>query len=445
MTIQLRHIICFLAGVAEAQINLAIAQERVPLKRGAELGTTDFHSRFGILRHFLSLRLRQQNDTRGDLFGGLTSLTVSSDGTQLLALDKKGYFTKFRAQHGDDGSTLKIGEVALYEMKAANGSSLVDNSTATTKSFGGLAAAGDGHYADGARLYVGGIRSGELVGFPNGVTSSRSEVVDLGRDVGRCPGSTGPGPLQYKDLDEGILLVLCGRPEGGHGTIPIWSYNMVKKQAAEFSVEPVDSFDVVDITELPSGDLLLLMRRRGGDNGLAVKIAYVRWSELSKAISSEGSVPYEMLATIREQDGYDVENMEGIAARQDRESRRVLIYLLSNNNFEKTRATVLWAFEWLPDSDAIAGDAGSSKSWWFSIFTLVMVVLGAIIIVVMMITCCRQAHLSPPLQRLRALSGQRILGRRSAAATYYRGEFSSSDDDDDEFELGVLPGSTRIE
>ncbi|KAF4699414.1 hypothetical protein FOZ62_027178, partial [Perkinsus olseni] len=326
-----------------------------------------------------------------------------------------------------------------------NGSSLVDNSTATTKSFGGLAAAGDGHYADGARLYVGGIRSGELVGFPNGVTSSRSEVVDLGRDVGRCPGSTGPGPLQYKDLDEGILLVLCGRPEGGHGTIPIWSYNMVKKQAAEFSVEPVDSFDVVDITELPSGDLLLLMRRRGGDNGLAVKIAYVRWSELSKAISSEGSVPYEMLATIREQDGYDVENMEGIAARQDRESRRVLIYLLSNNNFEKTRATVLWAFEWLPDSDAIAGDAGSSKSWWFSIFTLVMVVLGAIIIVVMMITCCRQAHLSPPLQRLRALSGQRILGRRSAAATYYRGEFSSSDDDDDEFELGVLPGSTRIE
>ncbi|KAF4675015.1 hypothetical protein FOL46_003183 [Perkinsus olseni] len=185
MTTHLRHFICFLAGVAEAQINLEIMQERVPLKRDAEFGTTDFHSRFGILRHFLSLRLRPQDDTQGDVFGGLTSLTVSSDGTQLVALDKKGYFTKFRVQRGDGGSTLKIGEVALYEMKAANGSSLVDNSTATTKSFGGLAAVGDGHYADGARLYVCGIRSGELVGFPNGVTSSRSEMVDLGSDVGR--------------------------------------------------------------------------------------------------------------------------------------------------------------------------------------------------------------------------------------------------------------------
>ncbi|KAF4660283.1 hypothetical protein FOL47_007224 [Perkinsus chesapeaki] len=399
--------------------------DNIPFSTDGGEVSTEFKSDVGVLRYLSTHHISPKNTAQASIFGGLHSLVISPDGRDLISIGRMRYFVELSThQRLDNPGKLRIERVSLYDMKYTNGSSMAGNTTGWD-SPGGLAVLSD--KAESAFLVA---YNKYLLKFPNGLDSTKSEMIETGR-AGECPTGGPPQGLHVTDEKSEELLVFCDPPNAAAPSFDIYLMNLVNKEFKAFQMERDRDYRVVDIARLPNGDFLVLSRMEPPRTG-AITIDHISQSDIAAAGSSKPTIlGHRRIAKLSSNDGYKIDGMSGIAALEDPTTHRIFIYTLSDNSLDAALSgTVLWVFEWQPSSEKGIGQ--------FSLTILTFFVCG-ILIAIVWYRCCRRAQIPPSLQRLRGASGRRILGRRSAAAEYYRGEFSSSDDDDNEVELATVP------
>jgi len=110
---------------------------------------------------------------------------------------------------------------------------------------------------------------------------------------------------------------------------------------SDLTLTPTGAFKPTDLTVLPSGDVLLLERSASLLGGFAARLSVIPAATIAPGAHLSG----QELAVIRSP--LPVDNFEGVAARAAPD-RSVLIYILSDDNFNAMERTLLLQFRWRP-------------------------------------------------------------------------------------------------
>jgi hypothetical protein len=105
----------------------------------------------------------------------------------------------------------------------------------------------------------------------------------------------------------------------------------------EFSIVAHDAFDISSARFLPNGDLILLERRFQPTSGIAMRLRRIAGGTIAVGARLDGEVLLD--AGMASQ----IDNMEGLAVRQD-ESGRVILTLVSDDNQSILQRTLILEF-----------------------------------------------------------------------------------------------------
>ena len=112
-----------------------------------------------------------------------------------------------------------------------------------------------------------------------------------------------------------------------------------------FGVTPHEPFKPTDMARLPDGDILLLERRYSVLGGVGMQMRRIAGSD----IEANAVVDGEVLVNVGQR--YSIDNMEGLAVRED-ENGDLLIYMISDDNFNPMQRTLLLMFRLSANSGA---------------------------------------------------------------------------------------------
>ena len=140
-------------------------------------------------------------------------------------------------------------------------------------------------------------------------------------------------------LRDGRFLLLSEGGFDGAGDLQGWVGD--GKRWAALTLTPTGAFRPTDLTVLPTGDLLLLERSVSLFGGFAARLSVIPAASVAPGAQLAG----DELAIIR--DPLPVDNFEAVAARAAPDGS-VLIYVLSDDNFNAAERTLLLQFRWRP-------------------------------------------------------------------------------------------------
>ncbi|HSM19870.1 MAG TPA: esterase-like activity of phytase family protein, partial [Hyphomicrobiales bacterium] len=260
-------------------------------------------------------------------FGGLSGLVLSADGGRLTAVTDQGDWVTGRLDYEGRRPT-GLSDVVMTPIEGAPGERLKNKSD---KDAEGLTAVGENAFlvsferrhriARYARNGKGGLGRAAYLRVPMAIADLPS---NRGLEaVGLVPGSDTVAAIAERALDEagnhsGWLI----EPDGG---------------GQRFAISRSDGFDITDLAFLPGGDLVVLERRYGPFLGGAFRLRRVAREDLRPGALIEGRVLFTA------DDGYTVDNMEGLAVHRGKEGETVLT-LVSDDNFSAAQATLLLQF-----------------------------------------------------------------------------------------------------
>ncbi len=104
-----------------------------------------------------------------------------------------------------------------------------------------------------------------------------------------------------------------------------------------FAIEPREPYKPTDMARLPNGDILLLERRFSMLAGVGMQLRRIAADD----IKPDAIVDGEVLVDVGQR--YSIDNMEGIAVREG-ENGDLLVYMISDNNFNALQRTLLLMF-----------------------------------------------------------------------------------------------------
>jgi hypothetical protein len=130
----------------------------------------------------------------------------------------------------------------------------------------------------------------------------------------------------------GEVVAIAERAPRGMDGIPAWIAGV-----GQFSIVPNDDFDISSARFLPNGDLLLLERRLAITSGLAMRLRLIQRATIAVGARVDGKILLE--AGMASQ----IDNMEGLAVRQDA-SGRVILTLVSDDNNSVLQRTLILQF-----------------------------------------------------------------------------------------------------
>ncbi|WP_114391762.1 esterase-like activity of phytase family protein [Oleisolibacter albus] len=260
-------------------------------------------------------------------FGGLSSLRVSPDGTQFVAISDRAQVVRGRLGYGADGRLAAASDLRIAPLPLDR-----ERNGVTSSDSEGLALLG---------AWPG---QGWVVSFERD-----HRLLRYGADLAGAPTRLdGPDGLAGLGFNEGVetltswddgrlLLIVEGEEAGLHRG---WLGRPGGWQPFRYRARP--SFLPVDATRLPDGDLVVLERRASWTGGWGSRIVRVAAADLKRAVAADGVVEGVELGRLGPPGIAD--NFEGIDARALPDGR-VLLYLVSDNNFSGLQRTLLLMFE----------------------------------------------------------------------------------------------------
>ncbi|EER04540.1 hypothetical protein Pmar_PMAR000395, partial [Perkinsus marinus ATCC 50983] len=204
----------------------------------------------------------------------------------------------------------------------------------------------NGRYEGGGKgeLYVSYEGDHRVLRFLEGVGSPRSTNLNVSNLLTNCPSNGGLEAI-LKQRRDGLLLMLCEEPPISSTTdpqdrmvLPGWAYNESSNEVKRFFVESNQSFFPTDFGELNNGDLMILFRsylRFVPNEGNGMRIGYITKPELQEVLAKGETIKPFIIAEIFSRDGYNIDNMEGLAVRGDPRTGRIFVYLVSDNNYNE--------------------------------------------------------------------------------------------------------------
>lgn len=308
----------------------AIGQDGPPSVPVALLEDAASPVRAGDLVWRGTLHLRDANPD----FGGLSSLRVSPDGTQFVAISDRGKRIAGRLSYDRDGGLIGAGDYSINHLLGIDGQPLPPFFNDTE----GLALIGDWP-GDGWAVSM--ERRHSILRYPPALAGSAAVLLEP-------PG--GFAALAFNEGIETLLSLPDGRllaiAEGGDGQGRHRGWVGRSGDWVEFSYQALPPFLPVDAARLADGSILVLERRVGLLGGWGSRILHVNAATLSASLVPGGLMQGREIARL--QPPMATENYEGIDARP-LPGGGVAIYLLSDNNFKPIiQRTLLTMFEWRP-------------------------------------------------------------------------------------------------
>lgn len=259
-------------------------------------------------------------------FGGLSGLVISADGKRLLAVSDRGWWFAARLIHDADGRLVAIADGEIEAMRGAGGTPLGGD----WRDAEDLARLADG------RLAVSFERRHRVVLYWSGAPAPGPvEPLAAPRKLAQAPNNGGIEGLT--ELGPGRLLALTEAFEAGGGRVMGWLLSPAGGAPAELSYATTGAFQPTALASLPGGDVLVLERRYSLLAGAAARLARLAGGAIVPGAVLEGVELARIAAPLT------VDNFEGLAVRRDA-AGRLLVYLLSDDNFNPLQRTLLLMF-----------------------------------------------------------------------------------------------------
>ena len=145
-------------------------------------------------------------------------------------------------------------------------------------------------------------------------------------------------------LSDGRLFLMAEHPTiktkqhfGWIGSAP--KDNLLDFRYITRLIAPPKGYSPTDATELPNGDVLVLLRRFTPTDGVSAKF----WRIKKAMLDSSDTITGEVIATLKPP--LNVDNMEGIAVIDISKDGNPIIAVISDDNFNSFQRTLLMIFE----------------------------------------------------------------------------------------------------
>lgn len=261
-------------------------------------------------------------------FGGLSGLLVSADGTRFLGVSDKGYWITGKLLY-EDGHLTGVKQIEITPMAGLKGQPIEGKTLGDAESL-----IGD---LDG-RVLVSFERQHRIWAYDLSADgfAARPTPVTLPPEVSNIQSNGGlEGIARLKDK-AGTLLVLTEATTDPQGNFKGWLIRPGGSFA--LSLKAMEPFKLTDLAVLPSGDVLTLERRFTLLGGPGFQIRRIGGATLQPGAILDGPV----LANAGLP--WSVDNMEGLDVRVTQEGK-ILLYIVSDDNFNPLQRTLLMMFE----------------------------------------------------------------------------------------------------
>lgn len=318
-----------LATPAFAQTRLApvitpMTVEARPIRalRPAEPGQT----KYGALEFRGGLALTSPSP----LFGGLSGLRLSADGTQFLTVSDHGRWFSGRIVYRD-GRPEALADIRSAPALGGNGRAVAGRGWYDTESIA----------SDGDIVWLGIERVHQVVrfDFSRGGILARGEAIALPPAIAQLPNNESLEGLVAVPKDAprlgGALIAFSERGLNEAGDI--LAFIVGGRVPGTFAVKRRDRYDISDAAILPGGDVLLLERRVSILRGWMSRIRRIPLASIAPGAVVDGKVLFEA------ESGSEIDNMEGLAVHRNAAGETILT-LVSDDNFSVLQRTLLLQF-----------------------------------------------------------------------------------------------------
>lgn len=270
-------------------------------------------------------------------FGGWSGLSVSADGSRLLAISDEGRWLSGRLLYDERGRVYGVADAHMAPMLGLDGKPV-----SGTKQLGdaeGLAVDGDDPLA--SQAYVSFERAHRIWKYDiaNHALAAKPLQLLTQRRLGRLALNGGIEALAWhparQGKDDAGLVAITEDTLDPRGNIR--AFLAEGRAFQRFEVKPRAPYKPTDLARLPNGDYLLLERRFSILGGVGMEIRYLKSDGLTPGSLVDGPVLIEVGQS------YSIDNMEGISARSDGKGGAWL-YLISDDNFNPVQRTLLLMF-----------------------------------------------------------------------------------------------------
>lgn len=255
-------------------------------------------------------------------FGGFSALAVSADGQRLIAISDKGRRLDAKILYTPEGDLAGLAEADLGSLAGEDGRPL---SLPSERDAEGMAVGPAGE------VIVSFERDHRFLRYRPG--QAIPERIPEPEELKFAPGNGGVEGIAF--LKDGRLLAIAEDLKRGNRAVG-WVSDDVSWSSLTYALD--DGFSVSDLAALPSGDVLALERRYTLRLATAVRVRRIP----AAAVVPGADLNPELIAELRPP--LTMDNMEGLAARQDA-AGRTLVYMISDDNFTFLQKTLLLMFE----------------------------------------------------------------------------------------------------
>jgi hypothetical protein len=260
-------------------------------------------------------------------FGGLSGLTISADGRQMLAVSDHGFWFSGRIQTNGRGWLIGVDAPALDPILNEHGAPVE----------GAWRDAEAVEYGSGSSFIVSFERRHRLWRYDDLSTNraARAKPIEVPRNLAKAPKNGGIEALAV--MTDGRLLALSEDMDVDGGDKMGWILHLQGAGHSTVSYRPGSNFKPTDMAALPNGDVLVLERRYTPVAGVAARIARLA----AESVHPKARLRGEELALI--QPPLNVDNMEGLAVTMGSDGATYL-YILSDDNYSRGQRTLLMKF-----------------------------------------------------------------------------------------------------
>jgi hypothetical protein len=272
-------------------------------------------------------------------FGGWSGLAVSTDGSALLSVSDTGHWLTAIMLYDERGRLSGLAEARMAPMLGLDGKPISGNKT----------------LGDAEGLVVDKSRSDSLMGHAY-VSFERAHRIwryDLARSgaeavpeqlltqrhFGRLNSNGGLESIELlppkKIGGSPRILAITEDTLDPRGNIRGFIAN--GREIGWFGVKQHAPFGPTDMALSPNGDILLLERRYSVLGGVGMQIRRIAGEDVKPGAVVDG----EVLVNVGQR--YSIDNMEGLAVREA-ENGDLLLYVISDDNFNQMQRTLLLMF-----------------------------------------------------------------------------------------------------
>ncbi|MCP5370846.1 MAG: esterase-like activity of phytase family protein [Hyphomicrobiales bacterium] len=287
----------------------------------------------GKLRYMGGLVLRSPERR----FGGLSALLV--DGLRLTAVSDRGDLLRAAIELDGDGRLVGLRDGDLAPLRDGDDQRLLDKESSDAESLA---------RGDGGALWVGFERNHRIMSFapPAGTAPAAAAHGDLGpgrpvdapRALALAPSNGGLETLTR--LNDGRYLAIAERMAGTDGNAAWIGGGGQPWRPLAYAVS--DNFFPTGAATLPGGDVLVLERFFTLVAGVAVRLRLLAAADLKPGAVLRGELLAEFAAPAT------VDNFEGVSVGRG-PGGRVMVYIVSDDNFNVLQRTLLLAFTLVVD------------------------------------------------------------------------------------------------